>query len=137
MPSQAQPRAAMPVAFRSFLKLSKEPKSRSISSAILHRWLAVAAEDVEIELVVLQSAEGEREVHLDVADLGRDLVGHLGIGRIRRAERFPSLEQGVRFVDVTGVELQVLLVGLVGDFAGLPFTLARRASCLFSYLWAI
>jgi len=76
--------------------------------------------------VVLQSAQGEGEIDLEITDGRGDLVGDGGVGRIGRAELFNGFEQGVRFVNVAGVELQVLFVGFVGDFAGLPLHLGEE-----------
>ena len=51
------------------------------------------------------------------------------VARVGHAELFELGEDAVTLIDVAGVELEVLLVGLVGNLSGFPFTLARRDSC--------
>ena len=80
--------------------------------------LAVAAEDREIQFMVFQSTDGKGEVHLEGADGGVDLVGDSGIGGVGNAEFFELGEDAVALVDVAGVELEVFLMGFVGNFAG-------------------
>lgn len=79
---------------------------------------AVAPKDGEVEFVVLQSADGEGEIDLKGSDTGKDLIGDGGIGGIRCAHFFELGEDGVTFVDVAGVELEVLFVGFIGNLAG-------------------
>jgi len=79
---------------------------------------AVAPKDGEVEFVVLQSADGESEIDLKGSDTGKDLIGDGRIGGIRCAHFFEFGEDGVTFVDVTGVKLEVLFVGFIGNFAG-------------------
>ena len=79
---------------------------------------AVAPKDGEVEFVVLQSADGEGEIDLKGADTGKDLIGDGGIGGIGCAHFFELGEDGVTFVDVAGVELEVLFVGFIGNLAG-------------------
>lgn len=79
---------------------------------------AVAPKDGEVEFVVLQSADGEGEIDLKGSDTGKDLIGDGGIGGIGCAHFFELGEDGVTFVDVTGVELEVLFVGFIGNLAG-------------------
>lgn len=78
---------------------------------------AVAPKDGEVEFVVLQSADGEGEIDLKGSDTGKDLIGEGGIGGIRCAHFFELGEDGVTFVDVAGVELEVLFVGFIGNLA--------------------
>ena len=80
--------------------------------------LPVAPKDGEVEFVVLQSADGESEIDLKGSDTGKDLIGDGGIGGIRCAHFFELGEDGVTFVDVAGVELEVLFVGFIGNLAG-------------------
>ena len=79
---------------------------------------AVAPKDGEVEFVVLQSADGEGEIDLKGSDTGKDLIGDGGIGGIGCAHFFELGEDGVTFVDVAGVELEVLFVGFIGNLAG-------------------
>ena len=79
---------------------------------------AVAPKDGEVEFVVLQSADGEGEIDLKGSDAGKDLIGDGGIGGIGCAHFFELGEDGVTFVDVAGVELEVLFVGFIGNLAG-------------------
>ena len=79
--------------------------------------LTVAPKDGEIEFVVLQSADGEGEIDLKGSDTGKDLIGDGGIGGVRCAHFFELGEDGVTFVDVAGVELEVLFVGFIGNLA--------------------
>lgn len=79
---------------------------------------AVAPKDGEVEFVVLQSADGEGEIDLKGSDTGKDLIGDGGIGGIRCAHFFELGEDGVTFIDVAGVELEVLFVGFIGNLAG-------------------
>lgn len=79
---------------------------------------AIAPKDGEVEFVVLQSADGEGEIDLKGSDTGKDLIGDGGIGGIRCAHFFELGEDGVTFVDVAGVELEVLFVGFIGNLAG-------------------
>ena len=78
---------------------------------------AVAPKDGEVEFVVLQSADGEGEIDLKGSDAGKDLIGDGGIGGIGCAHFFELGEDGVTFVDVAGVELEVLFVGFIGNLA--------------------
>jgi len=48
-----------------------------------------------------------------------------GVGGIGRAELFHGLEQGVRFVDVAGVELEVHLRGFYRRFCRFCLSLSR------------
>jgi len=79
---------------------------------------AVAAKDGEVELVVFQSADGEGEIDLEGSNAGKDLIGDGGIGGIGCAHFFELSEDSVTFVDVAGVELEVLFVGFIGNLAG-------------------
>ena len=79
---------------------------------------AIAPKDGEVEFVVLQSADGEGEIDLKGSDTGKDLIGDGGIGGIRCAHFFELGEDSVTFVDVAGVELEVLFVGFIGNLAG-------------------
>ena len=79
---------------------------------------AVAPKDGEVEFVVLQSADGEGEIDLKGSDTGKDLIGDGRIGGIGCAHFFELGEDGVTFVDVAGVELEVLFVGFIGNLAG-------------------
>ena len=79
---------------------------------------AVAPKDGEVEFVVLQSADGEGEIDLKGSDTGKDLIGDGGIGGIRCAHFFELGEDSVTFIDVAGVELEVLFVGFIGNLAG-------------------
>lgn len=79
---------------------------------------AVAPKDGEVELVVFQSADGEGEIDLKGSDTGKDLIGDGGIGGVRCAHFFELGEDGVALVNVAGVELEVLFVGFIGNFAG-------------------
>lgn len=79
---------------------------------------AVAAKDGEVELVVFQSADGEGEIDLEGSNAGKDLIGDGGIGGIGCAHFFELGEDSVTFVDVAGVELEVLFVGFIGNLAG-------------------
>ena len=79
---------------------------------------AVAPKDGEVEFVVLQSADGEGEIDLKGSDTGKDLIGDGGISGIGCAHFFELGEDGVTFVDVAGVELEVLFVGFIGNLAG-------------------
>ena len=78
---------------------------------------AVAPKDGEVEFVVLQSADGEGEIDLKGADAGKDLIGDGGISGVGCAHFFELGEDGVTFVDVAGVELEVLFVGFIGNLA--------------------
>ena len=80
--------------------------------------LAVAPQDGEVEFVVLQSADGEGEIDLKGPDAREDLIGDGGIGGIGCAHFFELGQDGVTFVDVAGVELEVLFVGFIGNLAG-------------------
>lgn len=79
---------------------------------------AIAPKDGEVKFVVLQSTDGEGEVDLKGSDTGKDLIGDGGIGGIGCAHFFELGEDGVTFVDVAGVELEVLFVGFIGNLAG-------------------
>ena len=79
---------------------------------------AVAPKDGEVEFVVLQSADGEGEIDLKGPDAREDLIGDGGIGGIGCAHFFELGQDGVTFVDVAGVELEVLFVGFIGNLAG-------------------
>ncbi len=79
---------------------------------------AVASKDGEVEFVVLQSADGESEIDLEGSDTRKDLIGDGGIGGIRCAHFFELSKDGVTFVDVAGVEFEVLFVGFIGNLAG-------------------
>ena len=79
---------------------------------------AVPSQDGEVEFVVLQSADGEGEIDLEGSDTGKDLIGDGRIGGIGCAHFFELGEDGVTFVDVTGVELEMLFVGFIGNLAG-------------------
>ena len=70
---------------------------------------AVAAEVIEVDLVVLHAADGERVVDLERAKVGVDLVrgGEIDLGE--------ALQQLVPLVHVAGVELVVSLDRLTGD----------------------
>ena len=78
---------------------------------------AVAPKDGEVEFVVLQSADGEGEIDLKGSDTGKDLIGDGGISGVGCAHFFELGEDGVTFVDVAGVELEVLFVGFIGNLA--------------------
>ena len=79
---------------------------------------AVAPKDGEVEFVVLQSADGEGEIDFKGSDTGKDLIGDGGISGVGCAHFFELGEDGVTFVDVAGVELEVLFVGFIGNLAG-------------------
>src|SRR3954454_15474685 len=70
---------------------------------------AAAAEVLEVDLVVLDPADGEREVDLERADVGIDLV------RAGRVDARELLEDLVPLVDVTLVELVVRVDRGTGD----------------------
>ncbi len=107
----------MPVAFRSARQASTEPKSRLTSVAEdAGRVAAVAAEVLEVELVVLDAADREREVDLQRAQLRVDLV------RAREVDAGELAEDLVALVDVALVELVVRLDRLAGD----PVELEQR-----------
>jgi len=80
----------------------------------------VASQGGEVEFVVFQSADGEGEIDLEGSDAGKDLIGDGGIGRIGCAHFFELGENGVTFIDVAGVELEMLFVGFIGNLAGFP-----------------
>ena len=80
--------------------------------------------------MVLEAADGKGEVHLEGADGGVDLVGDGGIGGIGHAELFELGEDAVTLVDVAGVELEVFLVGFVGNFAGFPLHFGEKGFLL-------
>lgn len=79
---------------------------------------AIASKDGEVEFVVLQSADGEGEIDLKGSDTGKDLIGDGGISGVGCAHFFEFGEDGVTFIDVAGVELEVLFVGFIGNLAG-------------------
>ena len=79
---------------------------------------SISAEDGEVKFVVLQSADGEGEIDLKGSDTGKDLIGDGGISGVGCAHFFELGEDGVTFVDVAGVELEVLFVGFIGNLAG-------------------
>ena len=81
------------------------------------RGLSVPAQDREVEFMVFETADCKGEVHLEGADGGVDLVGHGGVGGVGSAHFFQFGEDAVALVDVTGVELEMLLVGFIGNFA--------------------
>jgi len=58
----------MPVAFRSLLVIVEGTEVAIDQLGELAADLSVAAEDVEVKLVVFQTAQGEGEIDLDVAD---------------------------------------------------------------------
>ncbi len=91
---------------------------------------SVAPKDGEVEFVVLQSADGEGEIDLKGSDTGKDLIGDGGIGGIRCAHFFELGEDGVTFVDVTGVKLEVLFVGFIGNFAGFSLHISEEGFLL-------
>src|SRR5215211_2995185 len=70
---------------------------------------AVAAQVLEVDLVVLDPADGERELDLERAHLGVDLVGG------REVDAVELLQDLVPFRDVALVELVVGLDGLTRD----------------------
>jgi len=78
---------------------------------------AVPAEDGEVEFVVFEATDGEREVDLESSDAGVDLVCDGGIGGIGSTHFFQLGEDTVALVDVAGVELEMFLVGFIGNFA--------------------
>ena len=114
----------MPVALRSARQSSTLPKSRSMSVADRAvRIPAAAAEVLEVDLVVLDAADGEREVDLQRADLGVDLVRG---GEVDLAELRQDL---VPLRHVALVELVVRLDRRAGDAVQLEqlgLELARR-----------
>ena len=81
------------------------------------RWLSVSAQDGEVEFVVFEATDCKGEVHLEGADGGVDLVGHGGVGGVGSAHFFQFGEDAVALVDVAGVELEMLLMSFVGNFA--------------------
>ena len=74
---------------------------------------AVSAEDGEVEFVVFEATDGEREVDLEGSNAGVDLICDGGIGGIGCAHFFEFGEDAVALVDVAGVELEMFLVGFI------------------------
>jgi len=74
---------------------------------------AVPAEDGEVEFVVFEATDGEREIDLEGSNAGVDLVCDGGIGGIRSAHFFELGEDPVALVDVACVELEMFLVGFI------------------------
>ena len=78
---------------------------------------AVPAEDGEVKFVVFEATDGEREVDLEGSNAGVYLICDGGIGGIGCAHFFEFGEDAVALVDVAGVELEMFLVGFIGNFA--------------------
>jgi len=74
---------------------------------------AVPAEDGEVEFVVFEATDGEREIDLEGSNAGVDLVCDGGIGGIRSAHFFELGKDPVALVDVACVELEMFLVGFI------------------------
>jgi hypothetical protein len=76
------------------------------------------------------ATDGEGEVHLEGADGGVDLVGNGRVSGVGHAEFFDLGEDAVTLVDVAGVELEVLLVGFIGNLAGFPLHFGEKGFLL-------
>jgi len=74
---------------------------------------AVSAEDGEVEFVVFEATDGEREVDLEGSNAGVDLICDGGIGGIGSTHFFEFGEDAVALVHVAGVELEMFLVGFI------------------------
>ncbi len=95
---------------RSDRQACTEPKFALDQLACRSAWIAAAAAEVgEVDLVVLDAADREREVDLERADLRVDLVGS------REVDLGEPAEDLVPLVDVALVELVVGLDRRPGD----------------------
>jgi hypothetical protein len=81
------------------------------------RWLSVSAQDREVEFMVFEAADGKGEVHLEGAYGGVDLIRNGGVGGVGSAHFFQFGEDAVALIDVAGVELEMLLMSFIGNFA--------------------
>ena len=81
------------------------------------RRFSISAQDGEVKFVIFETTDCKGEVHLKGADGGVDLVGHGGVGGVGSAHFFQFGENAVALVDVAGVELEMFLVGFIGNFA--------------------
>ena len=81
------------------------------------RRFSISAQNGEVKLVVFESTNCKGEVHLEGADGGVDLVGNGGVGGVGSAHFFQFGEDAVALVDVPGVELEMLLMSFIGNFA--------------------
>ena len=85
------------------------------------RRFSVSAQDREVEFMVFETADSKGEVHLEGADGGVDLIGDGGVGGVGSAHFFELGEDAVALIDVAGVELEMLLMSFVGNFACFSF----------------
>ena len=81
------------------------------------RRFSISAQDGEVKFVVFETTDCKGEIHLEGADGGVDLVGHGGVGGVRSAHFFQFGKDAIALVDVAGVELEMLLVGFIGNLA--------------------
>ena len=81
------------------------------------RWLSVSAQDREVKFVVFETTDCKGEVYLEGADGGVDLIGNSRVGGVGSAHFFQFGEDAVALVDIAGVELEMLLMSFIGNFA--------------------
>lgn len=81
------------------------------------RGFSISAQNGEVKLVVFETTNCKGEVHLEGTDGGVDLIGHGGVGGVGSAHFFQFGKDAVALVDVPSVELEMLLMSFIGNFA--------------------
>ena len=67
--------------------------------------------------MILEAADGKGEVDLEGSNAGVNLIGHGGVGGVRSAHFFQFGKDAIALVHVAGVELEMLLMSFIGNFA--------------------